>query len=309
MQPNSTTAAARGAIALGALFACGTAMVLFSDVRQFSDLSTDHLMAGLVLVGTIASGHFFWAHLRALKVLSSIGLGGLFLAGTFYCVVQSGARNVESSVPKQLETANSNGLRAKAEADVVEAKADLRRAVDAAAKECATGAKLRCAGAQKTQEMADSHYWLMVGRLANMKPQQVENPGMKHAAKVFAALPMVSTPAETIERTLLLFVPFAKALFLEAATVVFLGIGLGTQKPLPATIRKPLALPAPRKPSDAEAVLAALRSAGRPLTNDELAQALSISKGESSKRVSHCAGSGIITVERNGRYVAIRPAT
>lgn len=85
----------RGAIALGAIFTLGTAAVLFSDARHWSDLSTDHLISGLVLLGTIASGHMFWQQVRGFRLLPAAGLALLFLAGTAYCVTTSAARNVE----------------------------------------------------------------------------------------------------------------------------------------------------------------------------------------------------------------------
>lgn len=68
---------------------------------------------------------------------------------------------------------------------------------------------------------------MLVGRLANMKPTQPTNAGLAHAAKVFAAMPFTGSDPEAIERALGLFLPFARALFLEVATIVFFGIGLG----------------------------------------------------------------------------------
>lgn len=217
-------APAWGAIALGVLFCAGTTAVLFWDVRKPSDFTVDHLMTLLVLIGTIASGHMVWRQIRAWRVLPAAGLAFLFVAGTFYCVTTSAARNVETSIPKVLERLDINEQRAKLEADILEAKADLRRATDTVTVQCASGVGPKCAGASKTRDQADSHYWMMIGRLANMKPAQPANPGLAHAAKVFAIMPMTGSP-EAIENALVLLFPFAKALFLEIATIVFLGLG------------------------------------------------------------------------------------
>src|SRR5262245_22017546 len=51
----TTTVRSWGAILLGGIFALGTAYVLFAHVRGLADITTDHVMTGLVLVGTIAA--------------------------------------------------------------------------------------------------------------------------------------------------------------------------------------------------------------------------------------------------------------
>lgn len=319
-----------GAIALGCLFALGTAAVLFWDVRNLSDITSDHLMTFLVLVGTICSGHMFATQLRAFNVFGCVGLGALFLAGTLYCVTQSAARNVETSIPKLLDTLNINEQRKKVEADIAEAKVDLRKATVAAERACATGIGPRCQGANKTRDQADSHYWMAVGRLANMKPAQIENAGFKHAAKVIALFPLTGTEA-SIERAMGLLFPVAKAAFLEIATVVFFGLGfghrrvpVGTMTLLPApetvsTVSPTVMETVPRdwvpksvsearelaKKCEAEQVFEALRRAARPVCNDELADFLECSKGESSKKVTALESLGLINRARNGRYVAI----
>lgn len=314
-----TTTMSVGATALGGLFAIGTVAVLFWDIRSLGDITTDHLMTALVLVGTIASGHMFWSQASQWRLLPSIGLAALFCAGTMYCVIQSAARNVEATIPKLLETLNSNEQRKKLEDDILEAKGDLRKATAAAQAECVSGVGLRCQGANKARDQADSHYWMLVGRLANMKPQQIENPGQKHAAKVFAALPFVKMDASEIERGLVLFTPFAKALFLEIATIVFLGIGLGRRPvvqflPLHSgfTFRKAgnrVEFPRRERTTDEQLVLNALLRAGRALSNEELAREMGTSPAEASKRRQVCEASGVVKTEKSGKYLLISPAT
>jgi hypothetical protein len=62
----------------------------------------------------------------------------------------------------------------------------------------------------------------------------------------------INAPEATIETDLELLFPFAKAVFLEVATILFLGIGLG-HKPKPhvptrAVANENLVLPAPSSP-------------------------------------------------------------
>jgi hypothetical protein len=92
--------------------------------------------------------------------------------------------------------------------------------------ECATGKGLKCAGLKSTIEYADSHIAVLQVRLDEMKPEQQVNGGLKHAARVFALLPGFPAP-QRLEENLVLLWPFAKALMLEVAAVVFFGLGLG----------------------------------------------------------------------------------
>jgi hypothetical protein len=155
------TVRSRGAIALGTIFAAGTAYVLLANVKTPADFTIDHLMTVLVMIGTIAAGHMFWAQAKAWRIGHAIGLAALFACGTFYCVVQSAARNAEATSAKLAVLSNGNGERAKTEAELAEAKDDLRKAQDLAARECRTGNGPRCKGSEKAQQMADSHYWML----------------------------------------------------------------------------------------------------------------------------------------------------
>ena len=294
-------------------------------------------MTGLVLVGTISSGHMFWQQLRGWRVLPCVGLALLFVAGTFYCVVASAARNAEVGVSKALEIVSSNQTRREVEVSLAEAKDYAGKTKMAALKECASGDGPKCRSLTKIAEAADSHYWLLVGRLASSKPEQSANPGLQHAARVFAIF--VHADPATIARGLELVAPFLKAVFLEVATVVFFGIGLGhssrnnllrpsDQQPSPPILKvsaKTLSMttvqmsmrrvfaknrrrqlfPMPVSEDDAETVVRALTLVYRPVSNDELAGIMQVSKGEASRRATVAESQGLIIRQRMGRHVAI----
>jgi hypothetical protein len=200
-------------------------------------------MTILVMVGTIAAGHMFWAQAKTWRIGPAIGLAALFACGTFYCVVHSAARNAEATSAKLAVVSNGNGERAKAEADLAEAKEDLRKAQDLAARECRTGNGPRCKGSEKAQQMADSHYWMLNARLEKMKPALVENAGFKHAAKVYALF--IPADVASIENAIVLLSPFIKAAFLEVACVIFFGIGFSHRQPV-----APVSLSVPPVPAD-----------------------------------------------------------
>ena len=85
----------RGAISLGMLLAIGTIVVLFWDVRTPADLTTDHVMTMAMLAVTIAAGHYWLPAVQQRRILPAIGLGTLFIAGTFVCVTGSAGRGAE----------------------------------------------------------------------------------------------------------------------------------------------------------------------------------------------------------------------
>lgn len=232
-----TTVRNPGAIALGSLFAIGTACALFWDVRSAADITIDHVMTGLVLIGTIAAGKMFGPALSRKAWHQAFGLAVLFAAGTFICVTGSAGRNAEVGQHKAAEARNVNDARARIEGDLTRAqtdRADLNRRM---ASECATGRGKRCEGLRTTIEYADSHIAVLEAMMAKLQPEQTENGGLHHAAKVFAMV--LPARVDAVEGALVLLWPFAKAMMLEVATIVFFSIGLGHGNPARRSVAGP----------------------------------------------------------------------
>ena len=101
----------RGAIALGTLLAFGTIVVLFWDVRAPADVTTDHVMTMAMLAVTIAAGHYWLPAVQQRRILPAIGLGTLFIAGTFVCVTGSAGRGAELAQRKAAAAGNLNEAR------------------------------------------------------------------------------------------------------------------------------------------------------------------------------------------------------
>lgn len=331
----TTTIRSPGSIALGALFAIGTCYVLFSDVTSWHQVTVDHVMTLLVLIGTIASGHMIWHQVRQWRVLPAAGLAVLFLAGTAYCVTTSAGRNAEATLAKESVISKANAERERAQRDYDEAERRYHAALEAEEAECATGDGPKCKARRTTTHERRHDYEQASERLRAAPPPRVENAGLKHAAAVFAALPGVTASERTIERALTLFGPFVKAVFLEVATIVFLGLGLGHRaRPEPPVRRaepepeaiveiapepRPTPPPAPPKgprkrkprtvlppnviPLSRHPVVKALEEAGRPLSNRELARAMAVSDGEASKRWQEVAG--VLDVCRQGKHLQL----
>lgn len=298
----TTTVRSWGAIVLGVIFALGTAYVLFADVRSLADITTDHVMTGLVLIGTIAAGHMFWPAAKGGRLIAALGLAILFVSGTFICVTGSAGRSAEVSQKKEAEANKVNGGREATEADLKKAKADREDLSTKAALECASGEGPKCKGLRSLVEYADSHVALMQVRFDDLKPEQLANGGLVHAAKVFALV--VPAQPQQIEMALVLLWPFAKAMMPEVATIVFLGLGLGHKMVSSSSVAKPVTVATVSEPETvADHVIAALMRAKRPVTNDELAALLGVTKGTASRKVA--ALNGVIRKDRVGREVAI----
>ena len=334
---NHTVIRSWGAIALGAICALGTAVVLFWHVRAWADITTQHVMIALALLVTLGAGHMIWrAGWRSPFAAFAFLL--CFLAGTAVCVTLSAGRGAELIHHKADDAIHENAKRIAHEARIVSAKADLTEAKEAlrradqafaeatsaAATECNSGPKLRCEGKtktardaealvtsrQKTVAQVDARYWLLVSQLADFKPEQIANVDLKQAAKVLAFLFQLDE-ARAMQGLELLW-PFIIALVTEFGTITFLNYGFGharvsPEKRLPPPLPKfpPLkTVSEPVSKEETDAVIAALKKAGGSVeSNDELAELMGCHKSESSKRVS--ALNGAVHKVRVGRQVRI----
>lgn len=218
------------AIALGALFALGTAVVLLEDIVHGAPVTTAHMLTILAIVGTIAAGHLAWPYLQGRQYLAGLGLSMLFLAGTFYLVVASGSRNAETQNHKVEIITQRNAERARLDDEVKAARKRWDEAQAAFVAECGTGKGRKCEGREATANaFRDSFYMASAMR---DRAGAVEKPlaGYAHSAKVFAAL--TGGDEARIEKVLTLAMPFALVLITEFGCLVFWSIGLGKSRPI-----------------------------------------------------------------------------
>lgn len=213
------------AAALAVGFFLVTCFVLFKDVADGAPITPDHVMSMAVLIGTFASGHLLWGQLQQWRLLPALGLMVLFAGGTFYCVTASGGRNATVQSVKAGEAHKTNDDRARVEADLSEAKERLDASLEGEEAECASGDGIKCKARRTTRQERQTYVNVLEAQLRLMDPQQIENPELRHAAKLFAAMPGVMATEDRIFASLVLFFPFVKALFCEIATLVFASIG------------------------------------------------------------------------------------
>lgn len=237
---------------LFSFFALVTGYVLFEDVLHGTAITTAHVTSVAVLVATIAAGHYVLPQIKAGALVSALGLLIVFVAGTFYVVTSSGARNAETAANKKaeaVEIARQRGdlLKMKHEAEIIlnacsvdtpkkywGIRCGLR---DAMTSECQSGKGSKCDGkaySVTTYEAAVSGY---DAKLDEIGPEKSANL-YAHAAKVFAALPWVTADADAIEEALTLILPYVLVAVVEIATLVFGGMAIThTHSTAPAPTR------------------------------------------------------------------------
>lgn len=301
-------------------FLGGTAFVLLQDVvMNGAPVTTSHVLTALAMLAATASGHAFWPALRAGRIGLGLGLAVLALAGLIYIATMSGARNAEVVNAKAARIVAAETERAQILPAKVRAEAMLQAALAEVAKECGTGKGSKCEGRKATVEVYKAAIKGHDADLARIGPPQTPNADYEAMANAVVMLG-IATDAKDVERRLVVLLPWLPVLLTEIGAIVFLSLGLGhpaqtrpartvqaanDDRPAPTPpkpARKQLTLPAPA----AHPVVAALTQAGRPLTNDELADAMGVSKGEASKRRREVAD--LLTETRDGRELRIRLA-
>lgn len=306
-------------LAIAAVFLGGTGFVLFQDVLEGGAITTSHVLTSLAMLAATAAGHACWPALRAGRIGVGLGLAVLALAGLLYIATMSGARNAEVTNAKTARIVAAETERAQILPAKTRAEAMLQAALAEVAKECGTGKGKLCEGRKATVEVYTAAIKGHNADLARLGPPQTPNAGYRAAADAVVMLG-VAGDARDIERRLTVLMPWLAVLITELGAIVFLSLGLGhpaqtrpartvqaanDDRPAPTPpkpARKQLTLPAPA----AHPVVAALTQAGRPLTNDELADAMGVSKGEASKRRREVAD--LLTETRDGRALRIRLA-
>lgn len=316
----TTTPIRRAPLAAAAFFTSLTAFVLFGDLVTsprplLASITPAHILTLAALVAAITAAHYVLPALRARAYFAGGLLALVAVAAIAYTLIASGMRGGAVIADRAAHAAKLDAQRADAKAAWQQARADLKAATDhatatrnAADLECAGGKGGKCNGksssasaAESVRVARDSHERIMRSTLDLIPPTPVS--GFAWLAAGLADLGLGD--AATITRRLEAWFPFAAVVISEFATIAFFALAFpATVLAMPATVA---ALPAPAAmtaapialqsaplarviakrlpaPLDAHPVIAALRDARRPMTNDELAAAMGVTKGEASKR-------------------------
>lgn len=289
------------AIAAGCVFTAGGAYILLEDVVKSGNWTLEHAMTVITLLGTIAVGHLVN---RSRGLFAKLGFSALFLAGTALTVYTSVGRQSELTDSRVLSAQATNSAIAEKHTDLEKARLRLSQANAMADKEM-TGET--CGRRCKDWKLRATEVSANIERIeADVKALGPQRPVAAKAEKMAKVLALFGWPEAQAKAALMLVEPFAYSLFFELGSIICFGHGFRPRsKPFPAR-KEPEPEPerVPRNTIDrSHPVLRVLHSAGRPLSNDELAARMGVSKGEASKRRAEVAG--MLQETRSGRYVQI----
>lgn len=245
----------------------------YVNVLHTSTLDMQIVVAALA-VGTALAAWVFssmWQHRPGLAVLALVGV----MAGELYGFVATSERLLFARDHRQTMTATVNQV-------WVQRKEALDYALSAAQTECTTGRGPRCKEAEGKVDWARS---VLAGTQVPIEPNRLAailgwNPVL---------VDLIPTLAGSIALNLLGFV------------MMTFGHVQRHRTPEP---KAPISVPKPHGGNVVDhPVLEALRKAKRPLTNDELAAAMGVTKGEATKRRQEIADS--LIEKREGRFLMV----
>lgn len=167
------------------------------------------------------------------------------------------------------------------------------------AKECASGAGAACRGKAQTVSALEARFEKLRGELRT-------SPAGDLGSETWAWASAGTVSADTIRRGSVL--AFALGLDVAIWALVWLATSLLSKRStVSATVSRAstLILPEGVTQQDLEDLRKLLTRVARPVTNNELAGMLKVSKGEASKRVSAAVSAALCQRRRIGREVAI----
>lgn len=298
-----TIAYRAGAIAFGALASIGAGWLMLDDIVKVG-FNSKHLVSVIVLLLAIGATHYCFASLKAGQWGKTLAAGIIALAASGLVMVSTAGRNADLD-----KAAASAAVIEKAKyADAVRERDEARK--EAKAKlaewtaECGSGVGKACKGKKVIAEAFDARERIAQANVDRLEPTPASPGAAKALADVLNTLGLVADVAKA-EAVIAKVLPYLTALVLEGAAGWFF---LAAFPPKVITaVEAPVVKPdVVEETDDAELDQVRKLLAGkRPMTNQQIADALGISKGEASKRVSRAVAAGVVRRNQRGREVSI----
>lgn len=299
------------AMTAGAAFTVGGLVILMGSALLNPLMwSQYHVLTILTVFGVIASGHLMATAAKARHFLAALGFGVLFIAGTMLVVGNSVGRQAEVIDANTLSAEATNAALAGKHGELATGRERLAEAEKMVSIETRDrGCGKSCKDWKQRAAEVRSHIQVIESDIAALGPRKPVNAKAERMAEVAALFGADKAKAKA---ALMLLEPFLWCLFFEIGSIVSLGFAFRpgpvvTVSGLP-TVSDSFQTSFPALDTDSSKVLAALQSAGKALTNDELAAAMGVQKSEASKRAQNAAGSGAIIRFRDGKHVLHSPA-
>ena len=305
------------AIGVGVVAGGAALAILLQDPVVTSHWRLEHFLLPAIVALAIATAHLTIEALREWRPFSAVGFAFVFLIATALTVYSSVGNQKEKSGEKamgaeahnQLITDKRKALRGEESArDITtrlleDTRAQLKR-------DCVDGKKPKghCDGVRTNigvYEAALAGHTAVIGRyeteLKQLGGKHIARPKVEAVGQVAEVLGWDRAKVETVAET---FEPFAYSLLFELCSIVAFGYGFNRPRPKKAKAdgSGTVAVTVP-EPETVNPAVEALRTARKPISNDELAALLDCSKAQASRLVARAADQ--IRKERAGRKVQL----
>lgn len=277
-----------------------------NGLSDWSHARLEHALAP-VIVGLAA---FLWLHAaRAWKdnLISALLLSVVAVFCSGLIVFESMGRGAEALDTKVNEAAKDVNQFAAVMAKLDQANKDVAAAKSWEANECRTGIGKKCQGLRYILEQREAHAEKLE---AEAKAHKAPPPVDARGERVAFLATLMGFNGETAKKAAQLLYPLARPLAFEFVMILLLHASVRTrtvsQFPTVSSVSAPEKLTSfsvERELSDAEIeeIKRILGKQKKPVTNDELAGLMNVSKGEASKRVQKAVNAGIIEKLKAGK--------
>lgn len=289
---------------VGGLVAAGGAVALLTRDALHTGLSLDHGLMPVLVGLTILTGHLAVQAWKELRLVSCAAFLGLAVLGSGITVYETMGRRAESRDAKVASETKTVDQYAKLMVDLNRANQLATEAESWVANECRTGVGKKCQGVRFVFEQLSAHAEKL---RAEAETHKAPPPVDAKADRAAAVAGLLGFSAATTKLAVQTFEPFVLPLFLELGSIFLFGFGVRHSVSTVSDsfqAEKPNGFSVEKTPTDEE-IEELKKLYGKqtaPVTNDQLASLMGISKSEASKRRQKAVNAGIIQEWKAGKF-------
>lgn len=295
---------------IGGTLAIGGATALLIRDGINTGFTLDHALMPVLVGLTVLFGHECYRALKELKIISAAGFAALAVFGSGIIVTETMGRRAEVRDAKVASESKGVDQFAALMANLNRANQLEAEAESWVANECKTGLGPKCRGVTYTRDQRRAHAEkLRAEAEAHKAPAPVDAKASRIAAlAVLVGITEDAGKAKTVVQT---FDPYSLSLFLELGGIFGFGFGVRHRKvsQFPTVsdsfqAQETKAFSVEKTPTDEE-IEELKKLYGKqtaPVTNDQLASLMGISKSEASKRRQKAVNAGIIQEWKAGKF-------
>ena len=295
---------------IGGVVAAGAAIALLTRDGLQNGITLEHALMPAIVGLTVLFGHEAWRALKELKLLSAVFMTLLAIFGSGIIITETMGRRAETRDAKVAEKAKTVEQYSVIAADYQRAAGLVAQSEQWTAAECASGKGKKCDGQTFTLNQRKAHAEKLKAELEKATaPAPVDSKADKIAYWAAILFGASKTFAKELFQN---FDPFSLALFFEIGSIVGFGFGIKTRMvvsevPAVSTVSEPKMLSFENEKGDRpdpeiEEIKRILAGRKKPVTNDELAELLGVTKSEASKRNQKAHNAGVIQKLKEGKF-------